>query len=443
MSIATDERDATAADLLELFDNRHGHMRTRGCTFLVRFKANTNLQSVYERGERLGVRWLADPDALLAPFHCARTIPDLSRKKAADAYEFIRDWKEVDIVELDGVGSWQSHVHIEHLIQSPPDQWNLRQVHSHEGMVLPSGARQVVIAILDSGFDLDHPSLNYVDRRLHFNAGQYFARRQMRNRLVRGLYDAGPSTAPHGTAVAGIAAAKPTRVPEGAIHFQGIAPGFPVLPIRLGLEPTAVQTAAGISWARKRGAAVINMSFNVPRREVVKSAVRKAWKAGIILCAASGNYTLRSPNRSVDFPASVDEILAVGATDASDRRKEITTLDRWDWGSQYGNGLDLVAPGVGVPTLDERDERGYVPGDYSTNNIGTSVAAPHVAGLAAFLRAANPSLSNREICDVIVRTCERSPEYEFERTRGRRWPWNREVGHGRIECLRAFEAVDS
>ena len=89
------------------------------------------------------------------------------------------------------------------------------------------------------------------------------------------------------------------------------------------------------------------------------------------------------------------------------------------WGSNYGNGLDVVAPGIEIPTTD-------INGSYDMHFFGTSAACPHVAGVAALMLSANPDLTAQEVHDIINATATKLPNYSGD--------WNSEVGYGLINA---------
>lgn len=313
-------------------------------------------------------------------------------------------------------------------------------LHGNAFTELPGPARNLIthghagaiIAVIDSGFDLDHPNLNYVDRSLHFNAPAFFSR-QRRGAGLAGRtvpYDASRSIRVHGTGVAGAAAALRRNPREPTI--EGVAAGFPIMPLKVSARPTSAEVAVSIHWAVEHGARVINMSFKVLGQPVLNAAIENAWRHDVVLCAAAGNHDRRSPDTRVDFPARHPNVIAVGATDRRDRRKRLDERTNTDWGSQYGEELDLVAPGTEVQTLDDRGELGLLPGNYLPLAYGTSVASPQVAGLAALLFGMQPQLTNQQVRDVIEGSCHKLPKYQFRQVRGRRWTWNKEVGYGLV-----------
>ncbi|MEZ4571347.1 MAG: hypothetical protein R2849_13675 [Thermomicrobiales bacterium] len=101
-----------------------------------------------------------------------------------------------------------------------------------------------------------------------------------------------------------------------------------------------------------------------------------------------------------------------------------------DWGSQYGNDLDVVARGVGVRSLDERGPSGDLPRQLFDRSAGTSIASLQV-GLAALISGIRPELTNQQVRDLIEGSCVKLSGYRFVRVPNKKWRWNREVGYGR------------
>jgi subtilisin family serine protease len=157
------------------------------------------------------------------------------------------------------------------------------------------------------------------------------------------------------------------------------------------------------------------------------------------------------------YPAnSNSEILAVGAINQIGKRK--TPSSSWDtetvWGSNYGEELDIVAPGVLIPTLDLVDSYGYNPNqplhenfngtlvssdydddDYTLQFNGTSSAAPHVSGVAALILSANNGLSSIEVSDIIESTSKKIGGYSYTTETGRsNGTWHEEVGYGLVDA---------
>jgi hypothetical protein len=122
---------------------------------------------------------------------------------------------------------------------------------------------------------------------------------------------------------------------------------------------------SGVIWATDHGAEIINMSLGAPYdSSALEDAINYAWSKGVVVVAAAGNNGDTAPM----YPAHYANCIAVAATDASDARTA--------W-SNYGDWVDVAAPGLSVYSTLKNSSYGY--------KSGTSMAAPHVAGLAALL----------------------------------------------------------
>lgn len=265
-------------------------------------------------------------------------------------------------------------------------QWNLRQINAPAAWSAGATGRGAVIAIIDSGVDVAHPDLE-------------------KNKIVvpRGikcswvLDDLG-----HGTHVAGVAAAST----DNGRGIAGVAPNAKVMPFgREATRPYQIKLAAD------SGADVINMSWTStfaspvdPFNPDLVEALDYAWEKGVVLVAAAGND--RFPN--CEHPASHPKVLCVASTESSGLPAHLSNLPN------KTEGVTLRAPGgVGVGGCDAPDDIwstlpptstygscGAFPGYEPLG--GTSMAAPHVSGVAALLSGLG--LSNEEIVECITST---------------------------------------
>ncbi len=229
----------------------------------------------------------------------------------------------------------------------------------------------------------------------------------------------------HGTHVAGIAAAKR----HNGLQIAGVAPDAQIMSISNKLMTSDMMTrnlAYGINWAWRNGADVINCSWHSPRCEILADAIMQALENGrsgkgcIVVFAAGNSYG------PVNYPASLcSEILAVGAINSSGNRASF---------SSYGDCLDVVAPGVDILST--------IPGNEVGLKNGTSMAAPHVAGIAALILERNPDLTGQQVRDIIEQNTTKVGNYDYEFFD--EYPngtWNGRFGYGLVNAYKALLAT--
>lgn len=232
-----------------------------------------------------------------------------------------------------------------------PSAWDLPQ---------GTGAASVVVAVVDSGVDMDHEDLlpnlapggyDFVDNDLDPNDEQG-----------------------HGTHVAGIISA----VAGNGLGGAGIAPTCKILPIRAGDASLFISDVAdGVMHAVAQGAKIINLSLGSDADSpTMRAAVDQATLAGALVVAAAGNSNVTTPF----YPAAYEGVLSVGATTSTDARAAFSNHGKW---------VKVAAPGVDIlsTTFD---------GGYGLKS-GTSMACPVVAGAAALVRSARPSLTAEQL----------------------------------------------
>lgn len=275
-------------------------------------------------------------------------------------------------------------------------QWGPAKIQAPAAWDLTVGDSDVTIAIVDTGVDLNHPDLD--DKIV---AGWDFV-----NDDSYAWDDHG-----HGTHVAGIAAAE-TNNGDGV---AGISWGALIMPVKV-LDDQGdgyySDVAEGILWACDHGAEIINLSLGGSEpSSTLQDAVEEAHDDGCLMVAAAGN----GGGYGVDYPGRYPETIAVAATDQSDSRASF---------SDYGSQIDVAAPGVAIYSTLWDNTYGW--------KDGTSMAAPHVSGLAALVWSMCPNLTNAEVQDVIENTADDlGPP-----------GWDIYYGWGRINALAAVEAAE-
>jgi subtilisin family serine protease len=267
-----------------------------------------------------------------------------------------------DYVEEDaqGMGLWTPND------PSYGSQWHLAKIAAPAAWDVTTGSNTVIIAVLDSGIQMNHPDLQ--------------------GRILPGWdyvnNDSDPSDDHgHGTATAGTAAA----VGNNSVGVTGVAVNAKILPFKvLNSSNYGYYSAwsAAIMKAADQGARVISMSLGgTTSSSTLQNAVNYAWNKGSIVVVAAGNSGSSAPS----YPAACTNALAVSATNSSDTRT--------GW-SNYGSYVRISAPGEGILTT----HRG---GGYASWS-GTSFSTPIVSGVAALIAARRPELSNTDIVNAIL-----------------------------------------
>tara|TARA_E500000331_G_C17252381_1_gene711724 strand:- start:138 stop:1889 length:1752 start_codon:yes stop_codon:yes gene_type:complete len=315
------------------------------------------------------------------------------------------------------------------------DAWNI------------SKGTDIIVAILDSGIDTLHSE--FTGRLLPgFDA---FATDSINTNGYPFLnFDQNA----HGTACAGIVGA----AQDNEIGISGVAPEAILVPVRIFFyielnnqivpftNMNALLTGSAYSW-NTIGADVISCSAGLTEEfinlltidtTICNEELRMAHTEGrngkgTALFFSAGNEN--SPN--VLWPANLNATIAVGASDMCDTRKRPNDCSGENWGSDYGETLDFVAPGVKIATCDISGTPGYAGNDYSLNFNGTSAACPIAAGIGALLLAENPSLTSNEIRHLLNITSEKVEPYIYDSINSD-GTWNEEVGHGRVNAYLAL-----
>jgi PKD repeat protein len=266
------------------------------------------------------------------------------------------------------------------------------------------GSSSIIIAILDSGVDIDHPDLNLV-------SGYDF-----------GDNDSNPddnsAQAGHGTCCAGVAAS----VVNNGIGACGAAPGCRIMPCKVADSGGSMYFSYienALYWAADNGADIISLSLGayVSNDPATDAAITYAYNAGCVILAATSNDNYSY----ISYPANHAYVIGVGAASPCGDRKRSSSNssecnpgvnpdpngytcdgERW-WGSNYGpnsqdaaGAVDVIAPTI-VPTTDIAGSGGYQSGDYEPFFNGTSCATPYAAGVCGLIKSANPTWTASQI----------------------------------------------
>lgn len=311
-------------------------------------------------------------------------------------------------------------------------QWNNNttdsrfDVNAEEAWQLSTG-KNITVAIIDNGFELNHPDL-----KENFLEG--YDCTDGKDGAKKGAYKITADS--HGTQCAGMIGAT-----NNSIGIIGIAPDCRMIPIRHqyrvkevsadGTEEiksvgSSAYTIKAFRTAYQNGADVISNSWSMAGvtestlyDAVINEAITKGRNGlGCVVVFSTGNQW----GSAINYPANHPGTIATGATTKYGNRADF---------SNYGDYLDIVAPGQDVYTTQ------IIPFNSYTVTSGTSFACPLVAGVAALVLSLSPQLRWEEVGAIIKRTAYKLPAYNFYALTNY-GTWNKEVGFGLVD---AFAAV--
>lgn len=319
-------------------------------------------------------------------------------------------------------------------------QWDMRQIDVPEAHAVTTGDPTVVVGVLDSGISGSHPDL----------AGQIAKDKSAS--CLGGVVDTAeaawnPTTSDHGTHVAGTIAAA-----VNGVGIAGVAPGVKVASVKVVSDAGYIFPEAavcGFMWAAEQGMQVTNNSYFIdpwefncrndarqrPVWQAVQRAIRYSQGQGVLTVASAGNSNVDlqhtfvddgSPNDGsspvetrtingacVDLPAEAPGVVTVSATGPTQQKS---------YYSSYGQGVvDVTAPGGDTRFRTQGARSTSTDGILSTTfntttrtngwgyKQGTSMAGPHVAGVAALALSAHPGLQPGALATTLERTATALP----------------------------------
>jgi subtilisin family serine protease len=314
---------------------------------------------------------------------------DVGEASVSDAVAFWQQQDDIEYAEPDGL----------YRVLAQEESWGFTEVQAGAAATT-NGATGggIVVAVVDTGVDYEHEDLdannwvntaetagNNVDDDGNGYVDDYYG-----YDFIGSLYTAvTPDSDPqdehsHGTHVSGIIAAE-----NNSVGVRGVASSAQIMPVKVldssgyGFDSTI---ADGIRYAVDKGADVINLSLGSSMgSNTLKSAIDYAESNGVLVVAASGNSSQFS---APSYPAGYSSVVSVGAYDDEGYKAEWS-----NWGK-----VDVMAPGVDIESS--------IPGNLYASYSGTSMASPHVAGVAALVMQKFGTSNPRLVRHIIEATAD-------------------------------------
>jgi len=315
-----------------------------------------------------------------------------------------------------------------------PDQYAHQVIQMRDAWDISTGSRDVVVAVLDTGVDVNHPDLK---ANIWVNPGEipdndidddengfiddiHGWNFDGDNNRVSPIADPDAflsSVSGHGTMVSGVIAG----VGNNGEGVTGVNWQCSIMALRLSDYMTSKEVAAALDYASANGAHIANMSFSSddfgPDGDLlVQEAINRAYAAGVLLVASAGN----SDNSIAQYPAAYPNVMAVASTDGEDIKTGHSSFGAW---------VDIAAPGTDIVTTDMGGDAEYIA------IAGTSFSGPYVAAVGALVLAHNPLLSPLDLRAILENTTD--PVYYGDMD-----PALGYVGTGRVNALAALQNAD-
>jgi subtilisin family serine protease len=266
-----------------------------------------------------------------------------------------------------------------------------------EAWGVTTAVTDVMVAVIDTGVDYYHEELD--DGRVRTDIDKDYVNDD----------DDAMDDHSHGTHVAGIIAAETNN----GVGIAGVMWQAQILPLKVlnsRGSGSSDDVASAIRYAADQGADVINLSLGSRScSDTIADAVNYAYDRGVVIVAASGNN-----GSSIGYPAKHGPVISVGATDHNDHR---------GYFSNFGDELDVVAPGVSVLST--------VPNNGYDAFSGTSMASPYVAGVVGLLLSQRADLSNGQVREILRQSADDLGQGGFDP----------HYGYGRVNAYQALQTV--
>ncbi len=366
-------------------------------TFMLRYSTSlSEVAAAKKLAQSPGVSW-AQPDYLF--------YPPVEKTEVREASSVFLDLK-FEIVNLG------KSILSDPPVADPPEMpenpvkdpeiskaWGLKKISAEKSWAISKGNKEIVVADIDTGVDYNHPDLtNNIWRNPNPSNENDLVGFDFANNDSLPFDDMG-----HGTHTAGTLGA----VGGNGVGISGVSQKVSIMILKFlaaSGSGTTSDAVKSIDYAVKNGARVLSNSWGgkvdkkeEPENRALIEAIQRAHKANVLFVAAAGNDGANNDEIPV-YPAAIDlpNILTVASSNDSDRRSFF---------SNFGpKTVHVAAPGSNIYST--------IPGGKYTQFSGTSMACPHVAGLAALILSVNPDLTAEQVKSIIMDTVDPLPAFE-------------------------------
>ena len=289
-------------------------------------------------------------------------------------------------------------------------QWHINKIHLKDAWDITTGNPNIKVAVIDTGVNRDYEDLGYSTNSNYTNISY-----SLGYDYIADTQYATPVNL-HGTYVGCVIGAKTNNSYASAgVAGGNNCSGVTLLSYRIndGDGYPATHYGDAVKHAVASGAKVINLSNGSSYSSKMDSAIVYAYNHNVSIVCATG----KNGNNTISFPASHPLTIAVGATDSLDYRRP---------NSNYGPGLDLVAPGYMICVMGTPEDNYCVS--------GTSFAAPMVSGTIALMLSVNPNLTPDEIRTILHNSATKVSTYNYDS-----YGWSSYVGYGVLNTYLAVQ----
>ena len=378
-SVAVDAKAGTYSTLqpyyspLIIDDGKGRQIEVAAGELLVKFREGTPIRSCASVFDAEKIQPLSKIAMGNDAFYRVRINPDADIVEARDEISLR---PEVEYAEFNYICNFAS---------TPNDpfynqKWDLVRMNVPSAWDIADGSMDVIVAVIDTGVDLDHPDLanRVMDGSDFVPGGDEHGGEVPGDGIDNNLDGWVDGNVGHGTHVAGIIGAQGNN----GVGTVGVSIEVTIMPLRVfpvdgDGGATVSSICSAIDYAARNGADVINMSLGGPSySSSFHSAVVMAVEDGVAVVCAAGNSGVETEF----YPAAYEEAIAVASIDSNDEKSYF---------SNYGTWVDICAPGAGIHST-------FFDNTYASCS-GTSMASPEVAGVVALIRSLRPDFTEAEV----------------------------------------------